>query len=109
LHERPANGKVLEYRWMNLQLPMYALALVRRNETLPRPCYFRLGATEGDVGLHEWMDFSAEDLTAAQACAEWVVNNISKGVFGPAAEKVNYDDYRVLGAGRKLHEAVRLG
>ena len=109
LHERPANGKVVQYRWLNLQLPMYALALVRRNETLPRPCYFTLGATAGDVGVHEWTDFSAEDLAAAQACAEWVVNNISNGVFGPPAEKVNYDDYSILGAGRKLHEAMAPG
>ena len=106
LHERPANGKVIQYRWVNLQLPMYALALVQRNQGLPQPCYFTLGATAGDVGLHEWTDFNDEDLLAAQACAEWVVNNISNGVFWPPAEKVNYDDYSILGAGRKLHEAM---
>lgn len=106
LHQRPVNGKLLEYRWGNLQLPMYALALVRRDEALPRPCYFTLGATMGDVGLQEWVDFDQEDLVAAQACAEWLEHNISNGVFGPPAEKVNYDDYRILAAGRKLHEAL---
>jgi len=106
LHERIEHGKVANYRWVNLQLPLYALALVRRNETLPRPCYFTLGATEADVGLQQWADFTGADLAAAQACAEWAENHISSGVFGPPAEKVSYDDYRILGAGRSLQEAM---
>ena len=96
----------MRYRWTNLQLPMYALALVRREEALPRPCYFTLGATEGDVGLLEWADFNKEDLAAAQTCAEWVADHISASVFGPPAEKVAYDDYRILAAGRTLLEAM---
>ena len=106
VHERTGNGKAANYRWVNLQLPLYALALVRRNEKLPRPCYFTLGATDGDVGLQEWGDFSMEDLAAAQACAEWVADHISSKIFGPPAEKVSYDDYHILGAGRPLQEAM---
>ncbi|MEI7908686.1 MAG: PD-(D/E)XK nuclease family protein [Verrucomicrobiota bacterium] len=109
LHERAEHGKVVAYRWVNLQLPLYALALVRRDELLPRPCYFTLGATDGDVGLQEWADFTRQDLDAAQACAEWVEKNISSGIFTPPAERVSYDDYRILGAGRPLHEAMLLG
>ena len=104
-----ANGKPVTYRWVNLQLPLYASALVRRNETLPRPCYFTLGATAGDVGMHEWADFTLEDLDAAQACADWVADHIARGVFGPPAEKVSYDDYRILAAGRNLAEAMDVG
>jgi ATP-dependent helicase/nuclease subunit B len=106
LHARSANGKLAGYRWVNLQLPLYALAMVRRNENLPTPCYFTLGATAADVGLHEWADFTMDDLEAAQACAEWVADHVSNGLFGPPAEKVNYDDYRILAAGRKLAEAM---
>jgi ATP-dependent helicase/nuclease subunit B len=101
-----ANGKPVRYRWLNLQLPLYASALVRRNENLPRPCYFTLGATAGDVGVHEWVDFTTGDLGAAESCAQWVADNISNGVFGPPAEKVSYDDYRILTAGRTLAEAM---
>jgi len=108
LHERTENGKVVNYRWTNLQLPMYAWALVQRNEAQPKLCYFTLGATEGDVGIQEWEDFSDEDLAGAQACAMWVENQISNNIFSPPAEKPNYDDYRILGAGRKLQEAMSL-
>jgi len=108
LHERVLSGKQMRYRWINLQLPLYALALVRRDEALPQPCYFSLGATEGEVGLLEWADFTVEDLTAAQACAEWVAAHICDNVFGPPAEKINYDDYRILAAGRKLQDAMAL-
>ncbi len=108
LHERNENGKVVNYRWTNLQLPMYAWALVQRNEAQPKLCYFTLGATEADVGMQEWEDFSTEDLAAAQACAVWVENQVSSKIFSPPAENPSYDDYRILGAGRNLQEAMNL-
>ena len=100
------NGKAMKYRWTNLQLPLYASALVRRETAMPRPCYFTLGATAGDVGLHEWTDFTRADLDSAQACAEWIADKIAAGVFGPPAEKVTYDDFEILAAGRTLAEAM---
>lgn len=106
VYEGVENGKPVSYRWINLQLPLYASALVRRDEKLPQPCYFTLGATMGEVAVHRWADFSPEDLRAAEACADWVVANIANRVFSPPAEKVLYDDYRVLTAGRTLQEAL---
>jgi ATP-dependent helicase/nuclease subunit B len=100
------NGKAVKYRWTNLQLPLYASALVRRETGMPRPCYFTLGATAGDVGLHEWTDFTRADLDSAQACAEWIAGNIAAGVFGPPAEKVTYDDFEILATARPLAEAM---
>jgi ATP-dependent helicase/nuclease subunit B len=100
------NGKAVKYRWTNLQLPLYASALVRRETGMPRPCYFTLGATAGDVGLHEWTDFNRADLDSAQACAEWIAGNIAAGVFGPPAEKVTYDEFEILATGRTLAEAM---
>lgn len=100
------NGKPVNYRWVNLQLPLYASALMRRNEGLPRLAYFTLGATESDVAVLEWENFGTADLQAADACAAWVAANITKGIFGPPAAKVMYDDYRVLAAGRTLQEAM---
>ena len=106
LHAGVANGKPVTYRWKNLQLPLYAAALVRRGEAMPRPCYFALGATAGDVAIEEWADFSLADLDAAEACAAWVVGNIANHVFTPPVEKVSYDDYSILAAGRTLQQAV---
>jgi ATP-dependent helicase/nuclease subunit B len=106
LHPGLAAGKPVNFRWKNLQLPLYAAALLRRDATMPRPCYFTLGATVGDVAMLEWADFSLADLHAAEACAGWVVNNIANHVFTPPAEKVSYDDFSILAAGGTLQQAM---
>jgi ATP-dependent helicase/nuclease subunit B len=101
---REEKGKSTEFLWQNLQLPLYAAALVDRGEPLPTPCYFTLRSTEADVGIHEWLDFDTADLDAAMSCANWIVGQIADGVFGPPAERVPYDDFSVLAAGRELGE-----
>ncbi len=97
-------GKSADFLWTNLQLPLYAAALVKRGEALPTPCYFTLSKTEAEVDIHEWSAFETADLEAAQACADWVAGQIAAGVFWPPAEKVTYDDYAVLAAGRAFEE-----
>lgn len=97
-------GKSVDYRWVNLQLPLYALAVRDRDGVVPTPCYFTLGSTAADVAIHEWDSFSEEDLESAGACAAWIVSRITSGVFWPPAEKVDYDDFAVLAAGRSLEE-----
>jgi ATP-dependent helicase/nuclease subunit B len=104
IHAGEEKGKSASFLWHNLQLPLYASALVRNGEPLPTPCYFKLGATEADVAILEWQDFDDADLTAADACASWVAGQIGAGVFWPPAEKVAYDDYAVLAAGRSFDE-----
>jgi ATP-dependent helicase/nuclease subunit B len=109
-HDSPAvcsstrNGKPADYRWTNLQLPLYAAAVKDRDGRVPLPCYFTLGATETDVELREWADFSESDLDAARACAAWIVGRIAAGVFWPPAESSRYDDFAVLAASRTLEE-----
>ena len=100
-------GKSVNYRWHNLQLPLYAAAVNDREKTLPIPCYFTLGVTESEVALHEWSDFEPADLAAAQACANWTAERIAAGIFWPPAEKVQHDDYKILAAGRNLEEMVQ--
>ena len=97
-------GKTADFRWTNLQLPLYALAIQNRDNVIPIPCYFTLGATEADVALHEWTEFSETDLAAAKECAEWIAGQIAARVFWPPAEKVDYDDFAALTAGRSLDE-----
>ena len=99
-------GKSVRFLWQNLQLPLYASALAETGDGLATPCYFTIGTTESEVSLHEWTDFSADDLFSATECATWIAEKISEGVFWPPAEKVNYDDYRILAAGRDLAEMV---
>jgi ATP-dependent helicase/nuclease subunit B len=99
-------GKSAELLWHNLQLPLYAAALVKRGEPLPAPCYFTLRSTEAEVAIHEWSDFETADLEAAEACASWVSGQIAAGIFWPPAEKVTYDDYSILAAGRNLEEMI---
>jgi len=96
--------KPVEFRWVNLQLPLYVLALKERDGSLPVPCYLTLGATEPDVRLGEWADFSEDDLTAARNCAEWIVGQLAAGVFWPPAQQAVHDDFAVLAAGRTLEE-----
>jgi ATP-dependent helicase/nuclease subunit B len=99
-------GKSAEFLWQNLQLPLYAAALVARGEPLPTPCYFTLRSTEAEVGIHEWADFEMADLEAAKSCAEWIAGQIAAGVFWPPAERVTYDDFAILAAGRELGEMI---
>jgi ATP-dependent helicase/nuclease subunit B len=106
VYGNPPDGKTAAFLWCNLQLPLYALAVSKRTDNLPMPCYFNLGATEAEVAIHEWTDFSATDLEAARVCSEWLVGQITSGVFWPPAEKVRYDDFAVLAAGRTLPEMV---
>jgi hypothetical protein len=98
------NGRPADFRWTNLQLPLYAVALKARDGIVPAPCYLTLGATEADVDLCEWTDFSEDDLTSSGNCAEWIVGRIAAGVFWPPAEKSRYDDFAALAAGRTLEE-----
>ena len=104
--ETQEKGKSATFRWINLQLPLYALALVRRGLPLPQPAYFGLGPTEDRVGLVLWDAFSQAELDSATACAATLVEMIRSRIFGPPVERVTYDDFRDLAAGRTMSEAV---
>jgi len=104
IHTVESDGKSTQYRWKNLQLPLYALALKQSRGVLPTPCYFHFGATEANVKLDAWTDFPEQDPSAASDCAEWIAGQIAAGVFWPPAEKVLYDDFAILTAGRTLAE-----
>ena len=99
-------NKPVRFLWNNLQLPLYVSALMRSHGQLAIPAYFTIGSTEADVSMQEWTDFSTDDLSAAEACADWVVSQISAGVFWPPSEKVPYDDFGVLAAGKSLVDMV---
>ena len=95
-----ASGK--PKRWRNLQVPFYSAALAEVDEL----GYFSLGATEGEVKLSVWEDFSQADRDSALACARWVIGKVRERVFWPPAEKTDFDDYQSLSLGRTLGETV---
>ncbi|MCW1885679.1 PD-(D/E)XK nuclease family protein [Luteolibacter flavescens] len=97
-----ADGK--PKRWKNLQVALYSAALGGVDEL----GYFQLGATEGDVKLSLWDGFSIADRESAMACAGWVVRQVKDKVFWPPAEKVDFDDFKILALGRSLDETVAM-
>ena len=106
IHEGLARGKPADFQWINLQLPLYVSAVVARGEGFPIPAYFTFGLTEAEVKVHEWHDFSGDDLASATACADWIAAKIAAREFWPPAPSPTYDDYQLLGYGRPLEEAV---
>lgn len=106
IHGGMEKGKQVNYQWVNLQLPLYASAVVARGEEFPIPAYFTFGHTEADVRVHEWHGFTEDDLASATACAKWIAERISGREFWPPAPSPTYDDYHFLGYGHPLEEAV---
>lgn len=107
LYERD-NGKggTKTWRWQNLQLPLYVLALQQEEGLLATPGYFKLGDTRAQAELQIWEDFCDADLDAARECAEWIAGRIDAGAFWPPAEKPRYDDYEMLWCGRPAGEVL---
>lgn len=96
VHQAASKGKSCDFMWLNLQLPLYAAALMESGEAFASPGYFRLPAKEANAGILEWDEFDPAAVDCAKTCAEWIVSQISAAVFWPPAEKVTYDDYRAL-------------
>lgn len=105
VYQKPAdNGKLKSYRWTNLQLPLYTLAIQQREQTIATPCYFKIGDSAPKTGIERWQDFDQQDLDAARSCAEWVIAQVTSGVFTPAAEKDPYGSFDSILAGRTIDE-----
>ena len=98
------NAKGKPTRWTNLQVPLYASFFTPVDEL----GYFVLGATEAATGLSIWDEFSDDDRDSALACAEWVIGQVKAGVFEPAAERVEYDDFELLSMGRGLRASTEV-
>ncbi|BCX49287.1 PD-(D/E)XK nuclease superfamily [Haloferula helveola] len=96
------NAKGKPVRWTNLQVPLYSVEF----GPVDAMGYIVIGASEGQVGISLWEDFSDADRDSALACAEWVIGKVKQGVFWPPAERVEYDDFDLLGSGRVLGDMV---
>lgn len=80
-------------RWIDLQLPLYRLAMERRHpgEKI-QTAYATLGKTKADISVDEWPELEGAQLDSARACAEGVINAVRSKTFWPPAEKLPYTD-----------------
>ena len=97
-------------RWVDLQIPLYALALEADKDdkvNVDEIGYFLIGQTEKDVKISTWPDFGEDTKKSALRCAEWVLNQIAAGNFWPPAEKVKYDDFADMAIDHQLEDIVK--
>ena len=104
-HENPSQlapwimvpeGKRMQ-RWIDLQLPLYLLALRARGCQEPVVAgYAILGRAKSEVALELWEDLDGTLLTAAMKCAEGVIDAITARRFWPPAERMDWDDFETI-------------
>lgn len=91
-----AKGKV--QRWIDLQVPLYHVALSQRfpGEAISAG-YVTLGRTAEEVGLDLWTGLDDSLLASARECAAGVIRAIRDGRFWPANEQMpEWDEFRSL-------------
>ncbi len=80
-------------RWVDLQIPLYLLALAKRfpNREITAG-HIALGPTEAEIVLDLWGDLGPELLSSAQSCAEGVIEAVQSRKFWPPAERLPWSD-----------------
>ncbi len=78
-------------RWLDLQLPLYAILLEEEYGDNLEVGYFHLPRAVRDTGIVTWEDMRGDLLASGRTCAEGVVESIRRGVFWPPRQ-VKYDD-----------------
>lgn len=83
--------------WKDLQLPLYRRALLRDYGPEITCAYFTLPKAVGDTAILEWPELTGDIQTAADRCADGVVEAIQAGRFSPVVEQSpDYDDFASL-------------
>ena len=93
-------------RWINLQVPLYVTAMA---EPVEEVGYFALGETEGAVKITPWPGFDDSLRESAEKCASWILNQIIDKNYRPAADRVTYDDFKILALKHTLTETLNFG
>ena len=90
-----AGGKA--WRWIDLQLPLYRLAV---GELLGAPevevGYFNVPKAVSETGIEVWAEYDAALHAAAMRCAEEVATAAMAGRFWPPVEEVRDDEFTGL-------------
>ena len=80
------------YRWIGLQLPLYALALKQKYPSISFG-FFNIPEVGSDVGIKLLGPCDSQLLSAAHRCAEGLVADVKAGRFWPPSPKPEYEDY----------------
>jgi len=85
------------YRWINLQLPLYAWIVSR----LPggdgaQAGYINLPPALSETAVNLWPELNDAMIASAMNCARGVIRSIKAGLFWPPAPRVEYDDFAPL-------------
>jgi len=96
--DRPAWLRVMhrgkERRWIDLQLPLYRLALAEEFGLDLTAAYFNLPKAVGETGIALWDDPVGELQGAAETCAAGVAEAILREDFWPPVDHLSrYDDH----------------
>ncbi len=95
---RTVDAKGRELRWVDLQVPLYHLALSQRfpGEKITAG-YVTLGRTAEEIGLDPWHGLDEAILTSALTCAAGVIRAIREGIFWPPNEQMpEWDEFRAM-------------
>lgn len=82
--------------WLDLQIPLYLLALGKRFPEVPMKAgYVQFAATKSELQIELWDQLSENHdlLLSALSCAEGITEAIKKREFWPPRQEVQYDDY----------------
>jgi len=88
-----------EYRWKDLQLPLYRLGLDKRPEDQIECGYFNLPKATTETGIRLWAGLGEAHDEAALRCAEGVIQDVRSGRFWPAPASTEEDDFARLHLG----------
>jgi len=75
-----------ELIWMDLQLPLYLVALADEAGTTVEAGYFNLPKAVGETAVTAWGGYDEAWRAAAVRCAEGVAGAVATGMFWPPAE-----------------------
>ena len=84
------------FRWIGLQLPLYAMALEERFGAAISLGYFNIPEVGADVGIQLLAPCDTQLLEAARQCVEGVVADVKAGRFWPPNTKPKYDDFQSI-------------
>ncbi|MEM6916692.1 MAG: hypothetical protein AAF491_09025, partial [Verrucomicrobiota bacterium] len=80
-------------RWVDLQIPLYLLALAERFPGREITAgHIALGPAEAEVVLDLWEGLDAPLLESAKTCAEGVIESVQKKTFWPPAARLPWSD-----------------
>lgn len=87
------------WRWIDLQLPLYAWAWQEAHPGPVQAGYFQLPTSVQSTAISLWEELDKATLDSAMQCAREAVRRIDAHQFWPPSDSVRYDAFEALFAG----------